>query len=166
MFVPSPRLYIIFGKISARTLTSFPTSRHRLWRFVMCNTHNLRNIVAYLSIWTVPLFPAALVVSVVRFNLFDVDRLLSAAASYNVVLVVLGAGALIMVPRAAEAASGLQANSDRTRGRRGHEVWGNRGLREWDPVPESRGVRPVKAERSVGQSRWTGWWPLQSVEVG
>jgi class 3 adenylate cyclase len=61
----------------------------------------------YPSAWAWPLFPAALVVSVVRFNLFDVDRLLSAAASYNVVLVVLGAGALVVVPRAAEAASGL-----------------------------------------------------------
>jgi len=61
----------------------------------------------YLCAWAAAILPAALVVSVVRFNLFDVDRLLSAAASYNVVLVVLGAGALVVVPRAAEAASGL-----------------------------------------------------------
>jgi hypothetical protein len=45
-------------------------------------------------------------VSVVRFNLFDVDRLLSATASYNVLLVLLGAGALVVVPRVAEAATG------------------------------------------------------------
>jgi hypothetical protein len=59
------------------------------------------------SWWLGPIFPLCLVISVVRFNLFDIDRLLSAAASYNVVLVVLGAGALILVPRVAEAASGL-----------------------------------------------------------
>ena len=64
--------------------------------------------------WLVPysyaltgLVPIAVLVSVGRYNLFDVDRLLSAAASYNVVLVVLGAGVLVAVPRAAEAVSGL-----------------------------------------------------------
>ncbi|MBW2372358.1 MAG: GAF domain-containing protein, partial [Deltaproteobacteria bacterium] len=61
----------------------------------------------FASFWVVPLLPLSLVISVVRFNLFDVDRLLSAAASYNVLAVVLGAGALILVPRIAEAASGL-----------------------------------------------------------
>ncbi|MEE8476145.1 MAG: adenylate/guanylate cyclase domain-containing protein [Myxococcota bacterium] len=59
------------------------------------------------SFWAVPLIPLALVISVVRFNLFDIDRLLSAAASYNVLLVILGAGALVGVPRLAEAASGV-----------------------------------------------------------
>jgi class 3 adenylate cyclase len=54
-----------------------------------------------------PLFPLSLVVSVVRFNLFDIDRVLSAAASYNILLVLLGAGALVVVPRIAEAASGF-----------------------------------------------------------
>jgi class 3 adenylate cyclase len=61
----------------------------------------------FASFWVVPLLPLSLVISVVRFNLFDIDRLLSAAASYNVLAVVLGAGALIVVPRIAEAASGL-----------------------------------------------------------
>jgi class 3 adenylate cyclase len=60
-----------------------------------------------LSFWALPFFPAFILVSVVRFNLFDVDRLLSATASYNVLAVLLGAGALIGVPRIAEAASGL-----------------------------------------------------------
>jgi class 3 adenylate cyclase len=55
----------------------------------------------------ISLFPLFLVVSVMRFNLYDVDRLLSAAASYNIIAVLLGAGALIVVPRIAEAASGL-----------------------------------------------------------
>jgi class 3 adenylate cyclase len=61
----------------------------------------------FVSFWALPLFPLALVISVLRFNLFDIDRILSAAASYNVLAVVLGAGALIVVPRVAEAASGL-----------------------------------------------------------
>jgi class 3 adenylate cyclase len=61
----------------------------------------------FASFWAVPLFPLSLVISVVRFNLFDIDRLLSAAASYNILAVLLGAGALVLVPRVAEAASGL-----------------------------------------------------------
>jgi len=61
----------------------------------------------FASFWAVPLFPLSLVVSVVRFNLFDIDRLLSTAASYNILAVLLGAGALVVVPRVAEAASGL-----------------------------------------------------------
>ena len=63
--------------------------------------------LAYLSFWAVPLFPTAFVVSIVRFNLFDVDRLLSATASYNVLLAALATGVLIVVPRAAEAISDL-----------------------------------------------------------
>ncbi len=61
----------------------------------------------FASYWAVPLFPLSLVVSVVRFNLFDIDRLLSATASYNVLLVLLVGGGLVVVPRLAEAASGL-----------------------------------------------------------
>jgi class 3 adenylate cyclase len=60
-----------------------------------------------LAAWAGPILPACLLVSVVRFNLFDIDRLISATASYNVVLVVLGAAALVLVPRAAEGVSGL-----------------------------------------------------------
>jgi class 3 adenylate cyclase len=59
------------------------------------------------SIWAAALFPFFFVVSVLWFNLFDVDRLLSATASYNVLAVLLGAGALVVVPRVAEAASGV-----------------------------------------------------------
>ncbi|MDH3458236.1 MAG: PDZ domain-containing protein, partial [Gemmatimonadota bacterium] len=61
----------------------------------------------FASYWAVPLVPLALVISVVRFNLFDIDRLLSATASYNILLVLLGAAALVVVPRLSEAASGL-----------------------------------------------------------
>jgi class 3 adenylate cyclase len=59
------------------------------------------------ALWFVPLLPLSLVISVVRFNLFDIDRILSATASYNVLGVLLGAGALVVVPRIAEAASGV-----------------------------------------------------------
>jgi len=51
------------------------------------------------------LVPLSLLVAIVRFNFFDVDRLLSATASYNAVLVVLLATGLVVVPRAALAAS-------------------------------------------------------------
>ena len=54
------------------------------------------------SSWMIALFPLSLLISVVRFNLFDIDRLLSAAASYNILAVLLGAGALVVVPRIAE----------------------------------------------------------------
>jgi class 3 adenylate cyclase len=61
----------------------------------------------HLSFWAVALTPLSLVISVWRFNLFDVDRVLSAAASYNLLAVALGAAVLVIVPRVAEAASGL-----------------------------------------------------------
>ena len=61
----------------------------------------------FASIWALPLFPLSLLISVVRFNLFDIDRILSATASYNVILVLLVGGGFVIVPRAAEAASGL-----------------------------------------------------------
>jgi class 3 adenylate cyclase len=59
----------------------------------------------FASFWAVSLAPVFLVVSIVRFNLFDVDRLISATASYNVLLVALGAAALVVVPRMAEVMS-------------------------------------------------------------
>ena len=61
----------------------------------------------FAAFWAVSLAPVFLVVSIVRFNLFDVDRLLSATASYNVLLVLLGAGALVVVPRVAAAMSSV-----------------------------------------------------------
>ncbi len=61
----------------------------------------------FASFWALPLLPLSLVISVARYNLFDIDRVLSAAASYNILVVLLGAGALVGVPRLAEAASGF-----------------------------------------------------------
>jgi class 3 adenylate cyclase len=59
------------------------------------------------SFWAVPLCPLFGVISIVRFNLFDIDRLLSVMASYNILLVLLVGGGLVVVPRMAEAASAL-----------------------------------------------------------
>jgi class 3 adenylate cyclase len=55
----------------------------------------------------VPIIPLSILASIVRFNLFDVDRLLSTTASYNVLLVLLVAGVLVVVPRVADAVSGV-----------------------------------------------------------
>ncbi|MCZ6784464.1 MAG: hypothetical protein O7G30_14270, partial [Proteobacteria bacterium] len=59
------------------------------------------------TLWALPLLPLSLLISVLRFNLIDIDRILSATASYNILAVVLGGGALIVVPRIAEALSGV-----------------------------------------------------------
>jgi class 3 adenylate cyclase len=59
------------------------------------------------SMWALIFFPLSLLISVARFNLFDIDRILSATASYNILLMALVGGGLVIVPRAAEAASGL-----------------------------------------------------------
>ena len=51
--------------------------------------------------------PLEFLSAVVRFNLFDIDHVFSATASYKILIVLLGAGALVAVPRLAEAASSL-----------------------------------------------------------
>jgi class 3 adenylate cyclase len=58
--------------------------------------------LSYLALLCVPI---SLLIAIGRYNLFDVDRLLSATASYNLLLVALLAGALVGVPRVAVAAS-------------------------------------------------------------
>ena len=50
--------------------------------------------------------PICLFVALVRFNLFDVDRLLTVAATYSVIGTVSLAGVFLVVPRASAAASG------------------------------------------------------------
>ena len=52
------------------------------------------------------LIPACMLVALVRYNLFDVDRLITATAAYSTLLVFLGATLLAAVPRAANAMSG------------------------------------------------------------
>jgi len=63
--------------------------------------------LAYVSFGALALFPVFLLVSVSRFNLFDIDRILSATASYNILAVFVGTGALILVPRVAQAMSSV-----------------------------------------------------------
>jgi signal transduction histidine kinase len=50
--------------------------------------------------------PAGFLISVIAYNLFDVDRLISAVASYTLLLVGLFAAALALVPRVASALAG------------------------------------------------------------
>jgi class 3 adenylate cyclase len=47
--------------------------------------------------------PICILIAVVRFNLFDIDRLLSATASYTILAILVLAGALAVVPRVAAA---------------------------------------------------------------
>ncbi len=61
-------------------------------------------LASQLSFALVPLF---LLVAIARFNLFDVDRVISTTASYNVLAVLLLAAVLTVVPRIAEATSEL-----------------------------------------------------------
>jgi class 3 adenylate cyclase len=59
------------------------------------------------SLTAVAALPLALLISIARFNLFDIDRLISTTASYNVLLTLaLGIGVTV-VPRTAEAAAEL-----------------------------------------------------------
>ena len=58
--------------------------------------------IAVMSLGLVPVF---FYVALYRYDFFDVDRLLSATAAYNLVLVALVAGWLFLAPRVAEAAS-------------------------------------------------------------
>jgi class 3 adenylate cyclase len=52
-------------------------------------------------------FPIAILISIVRYNLFDIDRVISATASYNVLAVLLIAVGLAVVPSLAEASANL-----------------------------------------------------------
>jgi len=57
-----------------------------------------------------PVFPLCILIGVVRFNLFDINRLISATASYNVLImifVVVGFGVVPHVARAASVAIGI-----------------------------------------------------------
>jgi class 3 adenylate cyclase len=60
-----------------------------------------------------PVFPLALLIAIVRYNLLDIDRLISATLSYNTVLVIFAGIALGVVPslsQAAAAAVGMNAS--------------------------------------------------------
>ena len=59
--------------------------------------------VSIASLSAASIIPLALLVSITRYNLFDVDRLLSATATYNVVIALLAGLGIALVPRIAEA---------------------------------------------------------------
>ena len=51
--------------------------------------------------------PVCTLIAIVRYNLFDIDRLITATASYNVILVLVVGAGLVFVPQTAEALSDL-----------------------------------------------------------
>jgi class 3 adenylate cyclase len=59
------------------------------------------------SLSALAIAPISLLVSIVRFNLFDVDRVISLTASYNLLLVAAIVIGLLVVPRTGEAISAL-----------------------------------------------------------
>jgi class 3 adenylate cyclase len=63
--------------------------------------------LAFASICGLAILPFCLLVAIGRYNLFDVDRLLSSTASYNLLILVLLGGLLLVVPTLAHAASGV-----------------------------------------------------------
>lgn len=62
---------------------------------------------ALASLSAASLIPAALLVSITRYDLFDIDRLLSATATYNVVIALLAGLGIALVPSAAEAGASV-----------------------------------------------------------
>ena len=70
--------------------------------------------VFLISVTALCLVPLSLLIAVARYNLFDVDRLLSATASYNIVLVALVGTGLAVVPRIGELSSELLGIDPRT----------------------------------------------------
>ena len=63
--------------------------------------------IAAANPWFLALIPVSVGFATIRYNLFDVDRLWSAAASYNIVLVALVGTGLAVVPRFGELSSEL-----------------------------------------------------------
>lgn len=57
------------------------------------------------SLGAMAVFPVALLIAIARYNLFDIDQLISAATSYTIALGALLAAGLILVPRGAEFAA-------------------------------------------------------------
>jgi class 3 adenylate cyclase len=72
-----------------------PTATPRLWW------------IHELMMTAVVLLPVCVAVALARYNLFDIDRLISATVSYNVLLVLLIGGALLLVPWITAASSDL-----------------------------------------------------------
>ncbi len=99
------------------------------------------------SLAAVSVVPIGLLISVVRYNLFDIDRVISAAASYNVLLVLAVAGGLVAVPQLADlfaAELGVSANLSRLALGAGLALL---------VLPAQRWLRP-RLERIFFQERW------------
>jgi class 3 adenylate cyclase len=58
-----------------------------------------------LSLLLYVIIPLCIVIAIVRFNLYDIDRLIGATAAYTIVSIIVIAAAIIMVPRVSQAAS-------------------------------------------------------------
>jgi class 3 adenylate cyclase len=91
--------------------------------------------------------PLSLLIAVVRYNLFDVDRLISGAASYNLLLLVAVAAGLVLVPRLGDAAA-ERVGLDAGMGRLGVAV-----LLTGLLLPAQRLLRP-RLERVFFRERW------------
>jgi len=63
--------------------------------------------VTFAGYIAVAALPISLIIAITRYNLFDIDRLISATATYNAIAVVFIAAGLVIVPRTAQAASTL-----------------------------------------------------------
>jgi len=66
------------------------------------------------SIGTVILTPLCLFIAIIRFNLFDIDRLINSTAAYTVLLGLLATGALFLAPGLTHVASQFLGLSPRT----------------------------------------------------
>jgi class 3 adenylate cyclase len=60
--------------------------------------------VANFALAATAIFPVSIAVAIARFNLFDVDRLISATATYNLMILAAVAGAVLVAPAAADLA--------------------------------------------------------------
>jgi class 3 adenylate cyclase len=63
--------------------------------------------VYFASLSALACIPVAMLVSVARYNLFDVDRLITAAASYNATVIVILAVGLLIIPNASAYATSV-----------------------------------------------------------
>ena len=64
-------------------------------------------VVYFFAVSALAIPPIFLLISIARFNLFDINRLISATASFNILAVLVIAAGLVLVPRMADAAANL-----------------------------------------------------------
>ncbi len=67
--------------------------------------------IYYLSLTSMVFIPISLLIAIRRFNLFDIDRLISTATTYNVLTLVVTGVAAATVPRAAELVAAMLGTS-------------------------------------------------------